>query len=228
MGIDRGGVVRLVQELVITDGRVWTGNTLNQLPHGWGQVCYNGTSVWSHFVYGAPHFTVDMVTPTGISLCSFMGVGGLIFSGYIDMGVPISGSVTLNDYKFIGLFDRSTCSPSVGTRFYQTENGLASWMGRLDKHGQRQGAGVMKYADGTSVKGVWKNDEISDGHYTILFGDGRSVDVVLSDGYSRVWPTKHLWSKIQHSLVKELFHDSLYKQRESFLTFLQRGLKRDV
>lgn len=230
MGIGRR-TLQLVSDLENVDGRVWTGNTINALPHGWGQVCFNGQIVWSHFAYGIPHFTFNMKLPDAIDKCSFIGKDGLVFSGYIDMGEPISGTVEFNDYKFTGLFNRSTFSPSVGTRFYQTDHGEASWMGRLDKHGKRQGAGVMNYADGNRVKGVWKDDEITDGDFKIFFVDKTTVDAILINGFSYMWPTKSTWFKIQQTLVKELFYDTLFEQRLKFQQhfeskFIQLKLKK--
>jgi len=228
MGIDINATNQLrVHELEISDGRVWYGNTLNSLPHGWGQVVFNGLQVWSHFCLGIPHFTGDTVLPDEIIQCEYIGKEGLRFSGFIDMGIPISGTIIQQDYKFSGLFDPISMTPSHGIIYYNTVNGEAQWSGHLDTKGDRQGKGVMQYADNTLVEGIWKDDEImTEGSIWIHLKSDIEFDVIMIHGYCLLWPSKELWNIIQRSLVRELFHETYELQQNSFQLYFSNRLQR--
>jgi hypothetical protein len=215
MGLNKNQL-QFVENSESPDRRVWSGSVVNGLPHGWGKVCLDNSETWSHYIFGKPHFTTEMELPENVYSCSFIGKDGLVFSGCINMGIPIQGTVTLEDYKFVGMFNKNSCSPSFGTRFFKTDDGEATWFGRFDIQGQRTGVGLMTYADSTQVKGTWENDDICDSDICIIFNDKTQLETMLLNGFCHWWPTIKMWHKIQTCLVKELFYDTLKKQRSTF------------
>jgi hypothetical protein len=156
-----------------SNSRMWTGATdENGLPSGWGFVIGTNMTVWSHFVDGLPHYIPnETVNPQVNEEVSYLGEE-LWFKGEIRMGQPIVGEVKTNDnYHFNGSF-HANGRPQRGTMYYYTASGEPNgfWEGSFSLSGDRSGQGKMTYRDGTSVLGIWNEDEITDGNIEIICG----------------------------------------------------------
>jgi hypothetical protein len=172
--------------------KYWDGPTSRGLPHGNGYVHCDDGSYYCAYDMGVPHFPYNDWEEHGIC---YVG-DGIKFKGRIVQGVPQEGWVKAGDFEFEGDFENGKASQ--GTMFYP--NG-AQWTGNFDndtEHCRRQGWGIMVYADGSQVEGVWLNDEITDGSVKIILPSGAVIPTVLRGGYTDVycgeWGVKELSS----------------------------------